>query len=1056
MVANILDSYGRIHMNEGSHIDLENGSLCSVWGFITGDGTITAKSGSLVREAFQFDFRGGTHISSTYTTAFPMCQYYVQNIEAPITFNYGATEDLFTCCYANYDDHEGVASFIGSDGLFRLVSGSTLTRHYVGSEDRIYYDLYGNASIQDITVDVEIAKMASKSYILPINNNMTLRIHSGTTTIYYDLSLLPDSRVVIDEGATVEIKQNFYIYDKSDWRADETGYTYEDSNKKTQKSYFAVSADLNLVPFSPTKTFTRTSAGLTDAHIVVNGTLKTLSANGKIYTTTNGADITSDGSGKVILGAAAGGSTSFKQGISTASKTQSIPVTAAQLHNGNDTYIATSGAAANAMYQYCDGTWTKGGCINYYTVTWKSEDGNTTLETDENVAEGSTTSFDKADPTKTSTAEYTYMFDGWTTAANGGGDFYAKGATPAASADATYYAHFSQTPVSYTLSWVTDGDALTGDYTHGSVAYGTSIVAPSTPTKTGYTFNSWTPAVAATMPAANTTYTATWTPVNYTIGYTLNGGSVDPANPTEYTIESEAITLTNPTKSGYTFDGWTGTGLSDATETVIIAAGSTGDRSYTATWHIASSDVLEVGETHEKQITINSNESVTTTIVHADGKLNIEYGKTLTTTELILEASESTSGEIIRGKNASGEFAGGIDVPSNAYFDLTHTGGFKARTWYAVAVPWEVFVPTNNVGGVYLKKGELEPVQQTLGTTFDLIFYDGERRAAGENKAWTYVEDYYADHANKYPVMEPGVAYMIYLTSDADVIRFKKRANAPCHTDGLQVTEHDSPIKADKHWNGIANPATYHARIDLSGAGVGFGQVYSNPIEQLYSVFDLSEKLVVGQPVFVQVPVTSSVAVSTPSLARRRAKEQVSITRYDLMLAASDADVTDRVIVRMDENKTENEYVIGQDLVKMGVSNKAPQMWIDRYGEKMCVNTVAGFDNTADYPLGIFAPKNGEYDLFIDDQPNDETMLYLTYDGEAIWNLSYGPYVASLEKGTNTHYGLRIAKKAPQIATGIDEATVQNGEAVRKVLVNDKVYIIRNGEIYSVTGQKAK
>ncbi len=1052
MVANVLDNYGRIHMNEGSHIDLESGSACTVWGFITGGGTITAKSGSMVREAFQFDFRGGTHISNTYTTAFPMCQYYVQNIEAPITFNYGATENVFTCCYANYDDRRGAASFIGSEGMFRLVSGSTLTRHYVGSEDRIYYDLYGNASIQDITVDVEIAEMASKDYILPINNNMTLRIHSGTTTIYYDLSLLPDSRVVIDEGATVEIKQNFYIYDRSDWRADETGYTYQDSNDKTQKSYFAVSGDLNLLPFSPTKTFTRTSAGLTDAHVIVNGTLKTLSTKGKLYTTTHGADITSEGSGKVILGVAAGANTSFKQGISTASKTQAIPVTAAQLHNGNDTYIATSGAAANAMYQYCDGTWTPGGCINYYTITWKSEDGNTTLETDADVAEGTATSFDKADPTKTSTAEYTFTFDGWTTAANGGGDFYAKGATPAASADATYYAHFSQAPVSYTLSWVTDGDALTGDYTHGSVAYGATIVAPSTPTKTGYTFNGWSPAVAATMPAANTTYTATWTPVNYTIGYTLNGGSVDPANPTSYTIESEAITLTNPTKSGYTFDGWTGTGLSGATATVTIAAGSTGDRSYTATWHIASSDVLEVGETHEKQITINSNETVSTTIVHADGKLDVSAG-TLTTTDLILEASESASGQII----GADKITLTSDI-GNAYFDLSYEGGFKARTWYAVAVPWEVFVPTGALGGVYLKKGELEPVQQTLGTTFDLIFYDGERRATtGENKAWTYVEDYYAAHTEKYPVMEPGVAYMIYLTSDADVIRFRKSdADLTLYHISTQVTKHDSPKTADEHWNGIANPATYHARIDLSSAGVGFGQVYSDPINQLYSVFDLSKKLVVGQPVFVQVPLTSAVGVSAPSSARRRAKEQVSITRYDLMLAASDADVTDRVIVRMDEEKTENEYVIGQDLVKMGVSNKAPQMWIDRYGEKMCVNTVAGFDNTADYPLGIFAPKNGEYDLFIDDQPNDETMLYLTYDGEAIWNLSYGGYVASLDKGTNTHYGLRIAKKAPQITTGIEETTIQNGEAVRKVLVNDKVYIIRNGEIYSVTGQKAK
>ncbi len=136
----------------------------------------------------------------------------------------------------------------------------------------------------------------------------------------------------------------------------------------------------------------------------------------------------------------------------------------------------------------------------------------------------------------------------------------------------------------YTLSWSTDGDALTGDYTTGYTEPGTTIVAPNTPTKTGYTFAAWTPAVAVTMPAANTTYTATWTRDTYTISYDLAGGSVASPNPTSYTVESGAITLNNPTKTGYTFAGWTGTGMASATMTVTIAAGSTGNRSYTATW----------------------------------------------------------------------------------------------------------------------------------------------------------------------------------------------------------------------------------------------------------------------------------------------------------------------------------------------------------------------------------------------------------------------------------------------------------------------------------------
>ena len=80
-------------------------------------------------------------------------------------------------------------------------------------------------------------------------------------------------------------------------------------------------------------------------------------------------------------------------------------------------------------------------------------------------------------------------------------------------------------------------------------------------------------------------------PTSYTITYNLDGGTVT-GNPTTYTIE-DAITLVNPTKDGYNFTGWTGTGLSSATTTVIIAKGSTGDRTYTANWEVAGREFIK-------------------------------------------------------------------------------------------------------------------------------------------------------------------------------------------------------------------------------------------------------------------------------------------------------------------------------------------------------------------------------------------------------------------------------------------------------------------------------
>ncbi|RUT30498.1 hypothetical protein EJP77_11720 [Paenibacillus zeisoli] len=87
------------------------------------------------------------------------------------------------------------------------------------------------------------------------------------------------------------------------------------------------------------------------------------------------------------------------------------------------------------------------------------------------------------------------------------------------------------------------------------------------------------------------TYTAVFAANTYHITYDLDGGKTASSNPTTYTTENDSFTLINPTKPGYTFGGWTGTGLSDPTVTVIVDTGSTGDRSYSATWTANTSSV---------------------------------------------------------------------------------------------------------------------------------------------------------------------------------------------------------------------------------------------------------------------------------------------------------------------------------------------------------------------------------------------------------------------------------------------------------------------------------
>ena len=131
-----------------------------------------------------------------------------------------------------------------------------------------------------------------------------------------------------------------------------------------------------------------------------------------------------------------------------------------------------------------------------------------------------------------------------------------------------------------------------------TLAYGSAkALSTNTFTRAGYTFAGWaktnTGAKAYANKASVENLTATngatvtlfalWTPVTYTIAYHLAGGTVS-GNPTTYKITTTAFTLKNPARAGYTFAGWTGTGLSKATVTVKVTKGSTGNRSYTATW----------------------------------------------------------------------------------------------------------------------------------------------------------------------------------------------------------------------------------------------------------------------------------------------------------------------------------------------------------------------------------------------------------------------------------------------------------------------------------------
>ena len=115
-----------------------------------------------------------------------------------------------------------------------------------------------------------------------------------------------------------------------------------------------------------------------------------------------------------------------------------------------------------------------------------------------------------------------------------------------------------------------------------------------TPVRTGYIFLGWTgegitePQKTMEIPQGSTgdrTYTANWQVIEYTIITLLEGGNAGSSGVYYYTVE-QTVTLPTPTRTGYTFLGWTGEGITTPQPNVTIPKGSTGDKKYIENWKL--------------------------------------------------------------------------------------------------------------------------------------------------------------------------------------------------------------------------------------------------------------------------------------------------------------------------------------------------------------------------------------------------------------------------------------------------------------------------------------
>ena len=317
----------------------------------------------------------------------------------------------------------------------------------------------------------------------------------------------------------------------------------------------------------------------------------------------------------------------------------------------------------------------------------------------------------------------------------------------------------------YTAQWTAKSCTVTfnkeggfGGSDNVTATYGSAMPAITAPTRTGYTFGGYYDGDNGTGTqyytssgtsartwdkTANTTLYAKWTSDTYTISYDLDGGSVAPANPTSYTVESSAITLNNPTRPGYVFAGWTGTGLAEATATVTIPAGSTGNRSYIATWTPAVASV-----------TINTTTTYYATLAEAfEAASGSEtYASKITVLKDVEELTERL------------DFTG----KKNCTLDLNgHTVAGTATTLLYINASGNKLTINDLTAG---KKGKLSLEPASTGSSYCVFIYKG----TVELKAGTIYANYSKGSGTKYGVY---CRSSHYFTMDGGLIDIETTSN---------------------------------------------------------------------------------------------------------------------------------------------------------------------------------------------------------------------------------------------------------------------------------------
>ncbi|MCQ4635332.1 Ig-like domain-containing protein [Anaerovorax odorimutans] len=232
----ITGGYSQINL-QGS-INVEDGGILDVCGYVKGKGKIHGKAGSEIRDLFVIrHWRGGSQALKMYlANVFPFTEYDCHNIQAPTRIDYGAsllgTVKMYASSTYNYTRFPQID---GNNGMYRLKDTSSYAmKTYENGIENI--SLYGGGTFSNSTLDITGLTLSTKSYLYPIDGDYQYELNDGEYIFDNDYKFMPGSKVTVraDAKLTIPEKKKVVFYDSFEDPTNISGTQYPQDRTPAQ------------------------------------------------------------------------------------------------------------------------------------------------------------------------------------------------------------------------------------------------------------------------------------------------------------------------------------------------------------------------------------------------------------------------------------------------------------------------------------------------------------------------------------------------------------------------------------------------------------------------------------------------------------------------------------------------------------------------------------------------------------------------------------------------------------------------------------------------------